>query len=94
MATRESIETLMTEANQRVEEARDQLDEANRMGFQMTSDYTDAQVHLEEIEVKINKLMHSANHQQKEQLHRLHLLVSQCMNDMILDNQDLTQYEG
>ncbi|MFC0523957.1 DUF2524 family protein [Pontibacillus salicampi] len=89
MATRQSIENMMTEANQCLETAREQLDRANKLGYEVNEEYTEAQLALEELEQQIDKLMDSANHQQKDQLHRLHLQVSQYLNDMILDHQQL-----
>lgn len=93
MATRDSMDHLLTEAHEKLESARKELDEAKKLGFQAGDDYTQAQLGLEDMEKEIDKMMHSANHQQKEELHRLHLQVSQCLNDMILDHEDLNQYE-
>ncbi|WP_254901706.1 DUF2524 family protein [Thalassobacillus devorans] len=89
MATRESIETMIQETKQRLEQAKYELSLANQNGYPITASYTEAQQGLEQTEMEIDKLMHSANHQQKDQLHRLHLQVSQCLNDMILDENDL-----
>ncbi|WP_237582697.1 DUF2524 family protein [Pontibacillus yanchengensis] len=89
MATRQSIENMMNDVNEKLESARDQIERTNKMGYQINEEYTQAQLGLEDLEHEIDKLMHSANHQQKEQLHRMHLQVSQCLNDMILDEQDL-----
>lgn len=93
MATRKSVENMIAMANEKLEEARKELQEANQLGYQVDDEYTQAQLGLEEMENEINNLMHSADHQQKEQLHRLHLQVSQCLNDMILDHEDLEQYK-
>lgn len=93
MATRDSMEHLVSEANQKLEEARSELEEAKKLGYKAGDDYTQAQLGLEDMEKEIDKMMHSANHQQKDELHRLHLQVSQCLNDMILDHEDLNQYE-
>jgi len=93
MATRDSMEHLVSEANQKLEDARSELDAAKKLGYKAGDDYTQAQIGLEGLEKDIDKMMHSANHQQKEELHRLHLQVSQCLNDMVLDHEDLNQYE-
>lgn len=93
MATRKSVENILAAANEKIEAARKELEQANRMGYQVDDAYTHAQLGLEEMETEISKLMNSANHQQKDELHRIHLQVSQCLNDMILDHEDLEQYD-
>lgn len=89
MATRASIDAMIQEAHDRLEQAKFELSLANQNGYPMTASYVEAQQGLEQAELEIDKLMNSANHQQKDQLHRLHLQVSQCLNDMILDENDL-----
>jgi maltodextrin utilization protein YvdJ len=92
VATRQSVEQLIEEATLRLSEAEDQLKITNRNGFEIDGSYSEAQHSLSEIEEAIQKMMDSANHQQREQLHRLHLRVSQCLNDMILDHVDMNQH--
>lgn len=93
MATRDSIDNMISEANGKLETARKELDEVNRNGFNVDSEYIESQLGLEQVEQDIQKLMHSSNHQQGDQLHRLHLQVSQCLNDMILDHVDVENEE-
>ncbi|MCD5325041.1 MULTISPECIES: DUF2524 family protein [Pontibacillus] len=93
MATRDSIENMVEVAKRKMEAAREQLEQANQVGYQPSDEYSQVQLGLEEAETEIQKLMHSANHQQKDQLHRLHLQVTQVLNDMILDHEDLGEYK-
>ncbi|GAA5417717.1 hypothetical protein Pryu01_02792 [Paraliobacillus ryukyuensis] len=89
MATRQSIENIIEKAENVLSEAKDQLNVANRNGYEINESYDRAQRHLSNLDAEINKLMDSANHQQREQLHRLHLQVSAYLNDMILDQTQL-----
>lgn len=93
MATRDSMDELIKDTNQYIAEAETQLDITNRNGFEVDSSYVQAQQKLSEAEGDIEKMMVSANHQQKEQLHRLHLRVSQSLNDMILDHVDMDELQ-
>lgn len=89
MATRQSMDDLLVKAEQTLEIAKQELDKANRNGYQMGEDYSNAQIELSSMDTEIEKMMLSANHQQREQLHRLHLQVTDYWNDMILDEKDL-----
>ena len=89
MATRQSMEELIAKAELKLEVAKEQLDRANRNGYEVDEAYTEAQVELSNMDSEIDKMMRSANHQQKEQLHRLHLQVTDYWNDMILDANNL-----
>ncbi|CQR48189.1 hypothetical protein BN1058_02541 [Paraliobacillus sp. PM-2] len=89
MATRESMEAMINKTEEIITQAKHELDQANRNGYEINTSYNQAQTELSNLEAEIEKLMHSANHQQKEQLHRLHLQVSRYLNDMILDENQL-----
>ncbi|SDK09235.1 DUF2524 family protein [Sediminibacillus albus] len=89
MATRQSVENLIERTNSYIAEAEQQLNITNRNGYEVDAAYSQAQRMLSEIELEIEKMMVSANPQQRDQLHRLHLKASQCLNDMILDQNDL-----
>ena len=91
MATRQSVENLIEKANLYVDEAKNQLNITNRNGYEIGNDYIEAQQKLTEVEQDIEKLMASANHQQREQLHRLHLMVANYLNDMVLDRIDINE---
>lgn len=93
VATRESVDQLIQKANQSIEEADKQLDLTNRNGYEIDADYSEAQRKLSDVEQEIRNMMDSASHEQRDQLHRVHLVVSQHMNDMVLDRVDLNAYE-
>ncbi|ENH97134.1 hypothetical protein J416_06782 [Gracilibacillus halophilus YIM-C55.5] len=93
MTTRESLEHLLAEGNQIIEQAEEQLQMSNRNHFHMNEDYTNAHLELEQLSEDIDRMMRSANHQQKEQLHRFQLVVREKLNDMILDEVDVTRFE-
>ncbi len=92
MTTRDSMENFIREINEKMEIAKKELDETNRNGFNVDNEYSTAQLALEEAEAEIERMRISANAQQKEQLHRLHLQVSRLLNDMYLDENDLNEY--
>ncbi|MRH44799.1 DUF2524 family protein [Aquibacillus halophilus] len=93
MATRQSVENLIEKANTYLSTAQEQLEITNRNGFEVDEAYSQSQQSLAEVEQEIQKMMDSANHQQRDQLHRLHLKVSNYMNDMVLDQIDLNKFE-
>ncbi|MBM7570894.1 DUF2524 family protein [Aquibacillus albus] len=94
VATRESVYALIEKANQALSYAEEQLKVTNRNGFEIDASYSEAQLQLSEVEQEIQKLMASANHQQREQLHRLHLRVNQYLNDMVLDHIQMNDFES
>lgn len=89
MATRQSVEAIIAKTEEVILRAKEQLDQTNRNGYEITTIYDQAQAQLSNLDDEINKLMDSANHQQREQLYRLHLQVSRYLNDMILDANQL-----
>ncbi|MBB6511255.1 exonuclease VII large subunit [Gracilibacillus halotolerans] len=92
MTTRDSMKDLLSSSEKIIEQAEEQLELSNRGTFQMNEDYRNAQLELETLSYKIDKVMNSANAQQKEELHRLQLLVNERLNDMIFSDLDLTQF--
>ncbi|MDX8044806.1 DUF2524 family protein [Gracilibacillus sp. S3-1-1] len=93
MATRDSIENLLIEGQHIIQQAEEQLDMSNRNQFLLNEDYTNAHLELERLAQDIDKMMMSANAQQREQLHRFQLIVNEKLQDMILDQIDVTRYE-
>ncbi|MCT2535830.1 YtzC family protein [Aquibacillus koreensis] len=93
VATRESVDNIIQQANQCIENAEEQLDISNRNGYEINSEYSNVQRELANVENEIRKLMDSASHQQRDQLHRIHLVVTNYMNDMVLDHIQLNKYE-
>lgn len=92
MTTRDSMKELLSSSEKIIEQAEEQLELSNRGTFQMNEDYRNAQLELETLSYKIDKVMNSANAQQKEELHRLQLLVNERLNDMIFSDLDMTQF--
>ncbi|UOQ48085.1 YtzC family protein [Gracilibacillus caseinilyticus] len=93
MATRDSVENLLIEGQHIIQQAEEQLDMSNRSQFTMNEDYTNAHLELEKLSQSIDRVMKSANPQQREQLHRFQLVVNEKLNDMILDQIDVTKFE-
>lgn len=86
------MKELHSSSEQILEQAEEQLQLSNRGTFQMNEDYRNAQLELETLSHKIDRMMNSANAQQKEELHRLQLLVNERLNDMIFSDIDMTQF--
>lgn len=93
MATRKSVEEIIGQTTEKIEQAREQLTQANKNGFGINDDYVQAQADLAQVEHQIQSIMNSANHQQRDQLRRLHFQVSRVQNDMVLDQVDLNRYQ-
>ncbi|QGH36983.1 DUF2524 family protein [Gracilibacillus salitolerans] len=93
MATRDSVENLLIEGQHIIQQAEEQLDMSNRNQFLLNEDYTNAHLELEKLSQSIDRVMASANAQQREQLHRFQLVVNEKLNDMILDQVDVTRFE-
>ncbi|MDN3018159.1 YtzC family protein [Paenibacillus sp. BSR1-1] len=84
MATRESMETLMQQCEDAIRYAQDQYKDSSLQEHYNNDDYTKALQTLEETYQDIAKMAHSANSQQREQLHRMRLQIQQLQNNMIL----------
>lgn len=84
MATRESVEGLLQQCEDAISFARDQYEESSLQEHYNNDDYTTALQQLENAYHDLAKLAHSANSQQREQLHRMRLQIQQLQNTMIL----------
>ena len=84
MATRESMETLMQQVEDAIRYAQDQYKDSSLQEHYNNDDYTKALQTLEETYQDIATMAHSANSQQREQLHRMRLQIQQLQNNMIL----------
>ncbi|MFC4404787.1 DUF2524 family protein [Gracilibacillus xinjiangensis] len=93
MATRDSVENLLIEGHHIIQQAEEQLDQSNRNHFMMNEDYRNAQLELEKLAQNLNRVLASANAQQRDQLHRFQLVVNEKLNDMILDQIDVNRFE-
>ncbi len=84
MATRESMENLMQQVEDTVRYAEEQYKQSNLQEQYNNDDYTQALQRLESTYQDIAKMAHSANSQQRDQLHRMRLQIQQLQNNMIL----------
>ncbi|MDP4085940.1 MAG: YtzC family protein [Bacillota bacterium] len=84
MATRESVEQFIQKCEDTIQYAQDQYKESSLQEHYNNDDYTDALKGLEEAYHDLAHLAHSANAQQREQLHRLRLRLQDQQSAMIL----------
>ncbi|MDQ0196929.1 YtzC family protein [Neobacillus ginsengisoli] len=84
MATRESMESLIQKCEDTLRFAQNQYKESSLQQHYNNDDYTAALQQLEETYQDICTMAHSANAQQREQLHRMRLQLQQQQNTMIL----------
>ena len=89
MATRASVDQHITRAEEACKYALEQLEIANQQESYNTTEYTDAQIMLNQAYMELQKMMLSSNKQQKERLYRMQLQINRIQNDMILDQQNL-----
>ncbi|MFJ5758389.1 YtzC family protein [Neobacillus sp. NPDC093182] len=87
MATRASMDTLIQQCEDVIRYAQDQLKESSLQEHYNNDDYTNALQQLEQTYQDIAKMAHSANGQQRDQLHRMRLQIQQLQNNMILEGQ-------
>jgi hypothetical protein len=87
MATRASMDALMQQCEDVIRYAQDQLKESSLQEHYNNDDYTNALQQLEQTYQDIAKMAHSANGQQRDQLHRMRLQIQQLQNNMILEGQ-------
>ena len=84
MATRQSMEEFFQRCEEVIRNAEDQFVVANKQEHYNDDDYTDALQQIENAYNDLTNLAHSANGQQREQLHRMRLQLQQLQNSMIL----------
>jgi polyhydroxyalkanoate synthesis regulator phasin len=87
MATRASMEALFQQCEDTIRFAQDQYKVASLQEHYNNDDYTKAMQQMEQAYQDIAKMAHSANGQQREQLHRMRLQIQQLQNQMILEGQ-------
>ncbi|MBM7653234.1 YtzC family protein [Neobacillus cucumis] len=85
MATRDSIDNLMQQVEDTIRYAEEQYKQSSLQEQYNDDGYTNALQQLEQTYQDICKLAHSANSQQREQLHRMRLQIQQVQNSMILE---------
>ena len=84
MATRDSMESLTQQVEDIIRYAEEQYKQSSLQEHYNADDYTEALQKLEEAYQEIATIAHSANGQQREQLHRMRLQVQQLQNSLIL----------
>ncbi|PLS02006.1 YtzC family protein [Neobacillus cucumis] len=85
MATRDSMDNLMQQVEDSIRYAEEQYKHSSLQEHYNDDDYTNALQQLEQTYQDICKMAHSANSQQREQLHRMRLQVQQLQNSMIIE---------
>jgi Protein of unknown function (DUF2524) len=86
MATRQSMDELIQQCEDVLRFANDQYTESSLQEHYNDDNYTQALQQLEGAYNDLAKMAHSANGQQREQLHRMRLQLQQAQNHMILLN--------
>ncbi|MCM3116564.1 YtzC family protein [Neobacillus sp. MER 74] len=89
MATRDSMDELMQQVEDTVRFAQEQYKQSSLQEHYNDDDYTKALQQLEDTYQDIAKMAHSANSQQREQLHRMRLQLQQLQNTMVLEGENL-----
>ena len=84
MAERHSLESYITQAEQAVEYAKEQLDLGMRQEHYNTMEYSDAQLQLEQAYNDLQTMQQHANDEQREQLNRARMAIRQLQHQMII----------
>ena len=84
MAERQSLEEHITQAEQAIEYAKEQLDLGMRQEHYNTMEYSDAQLKLEQAYNDLQVMQQHANDEQREQLNRARMAVRQLQHQMII----------
>jgi galactitol-specific phosphotransferase system IIB component len=93
MATRQSVEQFLQRCEETISQAIEQMNIARQQEHCNINEYTNAQQQLEDLVMDLAHLALSCNAQQREQLHRKRLQIQQLQNDMILDKNDIQEYQ-
>ena len=84
MAERQSLESYITQAEQAVEYAKEQLDQGMRQEHYNTMEYSDAQLQLEQADNDLQTMQQHANDEQREPLNRARMAIRQLQHQMII----------
>ncbi|WP_433948114.1 YtzC family protein [Bacillus tropicus] len=84
MAERQSLESYITQAEQAVEYAKEQLNLGMRQEHYNTMEYSDAQLQLEQAYNDLQTMQQHANDEQREQLNRARMVIRQLQHQMII----------
>ncbi|PKG22252.1 YtzC family protein [Niallia nealsonii] len=86
MATRQSVNELIERCTDVLNNAQEQCKESSLQEHYNNEQYIEAQVDLEQVYNDLHTMDHSANQQQREQLHRMRLQIEQMQNKMTLQS--------
>nr|WP_238941814.1 DUF2524 family protein [Bacillus sp. REN10] len=84
VATRQAVEQFLAQCKETLHLAEEQYKEASTQEHDNDTEFTQSQLMLEQSINELDKLSHSANAEQKEQLRRMKLQIQQMQNQMIL----------
>lgn len=84
MATRQSVDECLEQCQSAINYADEQYKNAAQQEHDNDGTFSQSQLMLEEAYNQLDKLLLSANEQQREQLHRMRLQLQQMQNSMIL----------
>ena len=84
MATRKSMDDFFQQCEDVIRFAQNEYNEANKQEHYNGDNYTEALNKIEGTYNDLTELAHSANGEQREQLHRMRLQLQQIQNSMIL----------
>ncbi|WP_432447486.1 YtzC family protein [Bacillus cereus] len=84
MVERQSLESYITQAEQAVEYAKEQLEQGMRQEHYNTMEYSDAQLQLEQAYNDLQTMQQHANDEQREQLNRARMAIRQLQHQMII----------
>ncbi len=84
MTTRESLEQFLSQCEQTVDYAREQLIDGSKQGHFHDQEYSEAQQMLEEQYNQLMAVYRSANAIQRDRLHRMRLKIQSLQNEMTL----------
>jgi Protein of unknown function (DUF2524) len=88
MATRQSVEDCIQKCEDAIRYAQEQYKSGLEQEHYHDQEYTNAMQQIEEAVNDVADLAHSANAQQREQLHRMRLQLQSLQNEMILLEHD------
>lgn len=84
MATRQSMDDLLQRCENALHFAQEQYSEGAKQEHYNDIEYTNAMQGIEDAYNDLATMAHSANAQQREELHRMRLQLQQCQNNMTL----------
>jgi ABC-type transporter Mla subunit MlaD len=94
MANRSDIDEQITNAEQTLEDIRQQLDKARQQQGADLDEFTQAQQQLEQTYEHLEAMMRAANSQQRYQLQLIQQQVLNAQHEMIVAEQTNAHYEG